>query len=219
MAGKLAVVLTSGGLDSAVAAALAAQDGPVALLHVQYGQQAAEAEKAAFEAIGEWAKPARQRVVSLGTWGDWVDSPLLSAKRDIEDAAAVGAYLASTFVPMLAPAMLCAAAAWAYTLRADRVVWGFSLDNPGNYPDRADAVRLLAWQLLSRCLPAERGVTIEAPLAQFDKLAVAGLAGQLEVPVNRTWSCLRAGPSPCGRCIGCVTRAKALDTADGGDKS
>ncbi len=214
MAGKLAVVLTSGGLDSAVAAALAAQESSVALLHLQYGQRAAEAERAAFDEVRRWIEPTRHAVVSLGQWGDLVESPLLSAKRDIEDAPAVGSYLASTFVPMLGAAMLCRAVAWAYTLRADRVVWGVSLDNPGNYPDRADAVRLLAWQLATRCLPADRGVTIEAPLAQYDKLAVAGLARQLEVPVDRTWSCLQAGPTPCGRCIGCVTRAKALEVAD-----
>ncbi len=213
MAKKLAVVLTSGGLDSAVAAALAKTQSRVALMHVKYGQQAAEAEELAFRAICEWIEPAHNLVVSLGDWGQVVDSTLITPRADIEDARAVGGFLARTFVPMLAPAMICRAAAWAYTLGADRVVWGVSLDNPGNYPDRADAVRLLCWQLVQRSLPEGKAPTIEAPLAQYTKEAIVGLARELNVPIPDTYSCLRPGPEPCGRCIGCKTRQDAMKKA------
>jgi len=210
MAKQLAVVLTSGGLDSAVAAALTGQDSGLALLHFHYGQQSAEPELRAFEAMCDFFDPLHRATVSLGDWRSLSDSPLVAPRRDIEDAGAVGKALASTFVPMLAPTMLCAATAWAYTIRAQRVVWGASLDNPGNYPDRADAVRLLTWQLASRCLPDGRSITIDAPLAQYAKPAVVSLALELKVPIGKTWSCLRAGPDPCGRCIGCATRAAAV---------
>lgn len=210
---KLTVVLMSGGLDSAVAAAVTGQNSRLALLHLQYGQQAAEREASAFHAMVDWLKPVHSRVASLGEWGQLTDSALVTPKRDIEDAAAVGAYLASTFTPMLAPAMLCAAAAWGYTFGAQRIIWGVSLDNPGNYPDRADAVRLLAWQLIHRSLPEGRSPTVEAPLAQYNKEAVVQLAQELDVPIAQTWSCLRGFDAPCKRCIGCVTREKALARA------
>jgi len=213
MAKRLAVVLASGGLDSTVAAALAKQDGRIALMHVQYGQQAAAAEQSAFESICEWLHPARSLVVSLGDWRKVTESPLVAPGHEVEDAQAVGGFLASTFVPMLAPAMLCRAAAWAYTIGAGRVVWGVSLDNPGNYPDHADAVRLIAWQLIQRSLPDGKSPTIEAPLAQYNKDAIVALAAELNVPIDLTYSCLLPGPQPCGRCIGCVTRAKAMERA------
>lgn len=207
---KLTVVLTSGGLDSAVAAALAAQDSPLALLHFDFGQRAAAREGRAFEALCEHFEPAHHRVASLGAWKHLSESPLVRPGGDIEDAAAVGAGPASTFVPMLHPAMLCAAAGWAATLGAERVVWGISASNPGNYPDRCDEVRLLAWQLTTRSLPDGQAPVIDAPLAQYDKQAIVELGRQLDVPMELTWSCLRAGEQPCGVCLGCAGRKEAL---------
>jgi len=210
MTRPLSVILTSGGLDSAVAAAVTAQDSELALLHFEYGQRAAECERRAFEAICDWLSPIHHEVISLGDWPALSRSSILDPAADIEDAGAVGRALGSSFVGMLGPAMLCAGAAWASQLGARRVVWGICLSNPGNYPDRADAVRLLAWQLIGRCLPEGRAPTLEAPLAQYAKQAVAGLARQLNVPIDRTWSCLRGGDQPCGRCIGCASRHAAL---------
>ncbi len=206
----LTVVLTSGGLDSAVAAALAAQDGSVALLHCHYGQQAAKPERAAFDALCKHLRPAHAQAVELGNWRALSASTLLAPHGDIEDAPTLTGQLAGTFVPLLAPAMLCAASAWAYSLGAPRVVWGVSLANPCAYPDRDEAIRLLAWQLVGRALPEGAGPVIDAPLAHYDKPAVAELAVQLKVPLDATWSCLRGAEQPCGRCAGCVTRAKAL---------
>jgi len=219
MAKGLSVVLVSGGLDSAVAAALAAQESRVALLHFQYGQQAAEPERRAFEALADWINPVQHEVASLGQWRALCKSPVVHPYADVEDAAADSKYLATSFVPMLGPAMICAAAAWAYTVGGDRVIWGITLDNPGNYPDRADAVRLLCWQLVNRSLPEGKAPVIEAPLCQYTKPAVMALATELDVPVDQTWSCLRAGPEPCGRCIGCVSRREALKTVVPGAKA
>lgn len=213
MAKKLTVVLASGGLNSTVAAALAKQEGRIALLHLQYGQQAAESEKRAFLALCEWLEPLRTEIVSLGDWRQITESPLVIPGHEVEDGQAVGSFLASTFVPMLAASMLCRAAAWGHTLGAGRVLWGISLDNPGNYPDHADAVRLIAWQLVQRSLPEDKAPILEAPLAQYNKDAIVSLATELKVPVDLTYSCLLAGPNPCGRCIGCVTRAGALERA------
>ncbi|MFW6146223.1 MAG: 7-cyano-7-deazaguanine synthase [Planctomycetota bacterium] len=211
MAKRLSVVLASGGIDSTVAAALAAQHGPLALLHLEYGQQAAGAERQAFEAVCEWLEPMHQQVVSLGDWAGVADSPLLRPDGRLNDATTAGSsLLADSFVPMLSAAMLCRAAAWAYTLGAGRVLWGASLDNPSNDPGNADAARLIAWQVIQRSLPGETAPVLEAPLAQYTKAAVAALAADLDVPLEVTWSCLRAGPEPCRRCIGCVARAKAL---------
>jgi 7-cyano-7-deazaguanine synthase len=212
MAKNLTVVLTSGGLNAAVAVSLARQDGPVALLYLRYGHPAGEPEQAAFRALCEHYRPSHRLVASLGEWRELTGSALLTPNGDIEDAPTIGNRLAGTFVPMLAPVMLCAAAAWAATLGAARVVWGINLDNPGNYPDHADAVRLLAGQLVGRSLPEDKAPSIDAPLAQYDKTAVVELARQLNVPIDLTWSCLRGGETPCGRCIGCATRKAALVT-------
>lgn len=215
MNGKLSVVLCSGGLDSAVAAALTAQNGALALLHFDFGQRAAAPEARAFEALCRHFQPAHQLVATLGPWRQFSESPLVRPGKDIEDAAAVGQTVASTFAPMLHPTMLCAAAGWAQHLGASGVIWGMSLSNPGHYPDRNETVRLLAWQLAVRALPAERAPVIDAPLAQYDKSAVVELGRQLDVPLDKTWSCLRGGEQPCGVCLGCAARAKAMGVRAG----
>ncbi len=216
MSKNLAVVLTSGGLDSAVAAAVTAQDTRVALLHLQYGQRAAEQELKAFQDLCMHLKPSYSLIASLGQWAEVCESSQVCDSADIEDAAAIGPYLATSFTPMLVPAMLCIASAWAYRLEALRVVWGGSVENAGNYPDRGDPVRLLAWQLAKSSLPPDRAPAIESPLAQYDKAAVAKLAAELNVPTLLTWSCLRGGEKHCQRCIGCAARKKALGDVPAG---
>ncbi len=211
MSKPISVVLTSGGLNSAVAAALAAQDCKLALLHLEYGQQCALAECRAFEALCRWLDPQERQVATLGDWPQLTESSLVDLRGNIEDAGAVPPFTpASSFVPMLAPVMLNVAAAWAQKLGAQKVIWGICVDNLGRYPDQNDSIRLLSWQLMSQSLGDRIARTIEAPLAQYTKNAVAALAVQLKVPVNSTWSCLRGGESPCGRCIGCAGRKLAF---------
>ena len=214
MAKNLSVVLTSGGLNSAVAAALTAQDDSLALLHLQVSKQCQQPEQQAFESLCQRLAPAKQLITSLGDWGCLVDSSVVQPHVDIPDAPSVAqSFMAETFVPMLAPAMLCAAAAWAYTIGARRVVWGINADNLGNYPDRNDTIRLLAWQLISRSLPEDRAPAIDAPLAQYTADAVVQLAENLKVPTQHTWNCLRDGKDPCGHCLSCITTGKALGKA------
>jgi 7-cyano-7-deazaguanine synthase len=213
MSKGLSVVLTSGGLNSAVMAALEAQDNRLALLHIQYGQQAMEPELRAFEALCDWLDPQERQIVTLGDWPQLTASTILDG-RDIEDAGALNPFApATTFVPMLAPIMVCVAAAWTQKLGAARVAWGVGADNPGHYPDRSDAVRLLTWQLVSQSLGDRLARTIEAPLAQYTRQAIWALATQLQVPIDVTWSCLRGGYDPCGRCVGCASRKAAIGQA------
>ena len=211
MTKTISVVLTSGGINSAVAAALEAQECRLALLHLQYGQQAQDPERRAFEALCDWLSPQEHQIATLGDWPQLTGSALVEPQHDIEDAAAVSGFAAaSTFVPMLSPIMLCAAAAWAQKLGAQRLVWGICADNPGRYPDHSDTARLLAWQLIGQCLGDRLARKVEAPLAQYPKAAVVSLARQLNVPLDATWSCLRGGHEPCRRCIGCIARKAAM---------
>ena len=70
-------------INSAVAAALAAQDDSLALLHLQFGQQCSQAAGQAFERMCEWLGPTHQLACSIGDWGQLCDSPIVHADKDI----------------------------------------------------------------------------------------------------------------------------------------
>ena len=103
------VVLVSGGLASAVVAALAADEGETVWLHVNYGQPNGEREAAAVEGLAAEIKPVSTLTLRMHFWDDMGDFPLLSARDQIPDGRALDRGPDPTYIPGLLPAMLSAA--------------------------------------------------------------------------------------------------------------
>ncbi|HOQ87948.1 MAG TPA: 7-cyano-7-deazaguanine synthase [Phycisphaerae bacterium] len=209
-----AVVLVSGGLNSAVLAAIAREQYEEHLLHVAWGHRAAERERSCFEAIAAHLRIERTLTADLGWIASLGGNSRTSRKIPMEEPTSLGKEVPSTFVLGLVPAMLAAAATWAGAIGAKRILIGTSEDHgvPGPamssfYPDyRREFVQTFNL-MLEYAKPHGRELLVEAPLAELARQEVVLLAKRLKLPVEKTWSCYRDNDEPCGKCVGCTTRA------------
>jgi len=215
---RKAVALLSGGLDSAVAAAIAISDGfQVHALTVDYGQRhlrELESAKDVAEALG--VKEHRVLRVDLTGFGG---SALTDAKIKVPKTRIgekMGADIPVTYVPARNAILLSLGLAWAEALGADAVFIGAHSVDYSGYPDCRPEF-LDAFRRVSE-LGTRRGVEgapikIEAPLIRMGKREIIERGRELKVPFEFTWSCYLGGKKACGKCDSCTIRLKAFAEA------
>ena len=220
MSERLAVVLLSGGMDSALTAALAKSDGfDVYALTFDYGQRhAIEVERAAEVAAALGVVEHRVMSIDLAALGGSSLTDLtIPVPQDCGEAG-VGAGIPSTYVPARNTVFLSLALAWAESLGArDLFIGANALDYSG-YPDcRPEFIE--AFQALAR-LATRAGVegadwTVHAPLMRRTKGQIVARAAVLGIDLGRTLSCYipEASGTPCGRCDACLLRARGFAQA------
>jgi len=203
-----AVVLLSGGLDSATALAIARARGDEChTLSFDYGQRH-RSELAAARRISASLHAAahREMRVSLDAFGG---SALTD--RSIEVPEHGGAGIPITYVPARNTVFLSLALALAEVIDADKIVIGVNFLDSSGYPDCRPEF-IAAFQQLAR-LATKRGVeggalTIDAPLVTMSKAAIIRYGHELGVDYTLTVSCYQADDQgrACGRCDSCRLR-------------
>lgn len=215
-----AVVLVSGGVNSAVITAIAREQYDPVLLHVGWNHRSADRELAAFEQLAAHFDVERTLAADLPCMAAFGGNSRVSKRFSIEDANTLGQETPSTFAPGVLPSMLSLAAAWAGAIKARRIFVGVSEGPGGNgptlaqlYPDyRREFIQ--AFNLCLRyALPAKQDILVEAPLIDLSRVEIVRLGLRCEVPYALTWSCYASGAKPCGRCLGCVNRASGFSKA------
>ena len=215
-----AVVLLSGGLDSATTLAIARDEGFRAhALTVAYGQRhSLEIERAGELAISLGA--ASHRVVQLDLrflrGSALTDAAVPVPKHRSDDE--IGAGIPSTYVPARNTVFLSLALAWAESLGASDLYVGVNALDYSGYPDcRPEYLRAFeAMANLATRSGIERGgIRVRAPLLRASKAEIVRRALELGVPVGRTVSCYDPAPTgrPCGACDACRLRAKGFEGA------
>jgi 7-cyano-7-deazaguanine synthase len=216
MAGR-AVVLLSGGLDSATAAAMAKRDGwELFGLTVRYGQVHAreiDAARAVAASLG-FARHV-QMDVDLRQFGG---SALLGdgdvPKNRSHDLDGIPA----TYVPARNTVLLSLALAWSEVLGASRIVIGVNALDYSGYPDcrpeYVEAFETMA-RLATRAGVEGRELRIWAPLQHLTKADIIRTGLQLGLDYGLTHSCYDPQPNgaPCGHCDSCRLRAKGFQEA------
>jgi len=209
-----AVILVSGGINSAVAAAVAREQYAPALLHVTWTHRAAEREKLAFEQVAARLSAEATLTVDLTSQTIFGNNARVSKRQVIEDATTLGHKTPATFVPGLLPSMLGLAAAWAGTIGARRIILGISEDHDAFgppiselYPDHRIEFLQTYNLMLRYASSAKHPLELEAPLVELSRSEVVQLGHRLNVPFDLTWSCYAGNSTPCQRCHPCTTRA------------
>jgi 7-cyano-7-deazaguanine synthase len=215
-----AVVLLSGGLDSAVALAEACAQGYVAhALSFDYGQRHArelESAKRVAAALG-----AREHVIlrlDLRTIG----GSALTADIDVPKGrgqSEIATGIPVTYVPARNTIFLSHALAWAEVLDADDVFIGVNALDYSGYPDcRPEFIE--AFERLARLatragVEGKRDFRIHAPLIRLTKGEIVARGHALGVDFSLTWSCYEPAPDgrACGACDSCVLRKKGFAEA------
>jgi len=204
-----ALVVCSGGLDSVVAATWAKNAGySVELLHFQYGSRAEGPEVAAVSAVAE-ALGVPVRLFPLPIYRP-EDSPLLQADSKIAGGEA-GAEFAHEWVPARNLAMLAIATAVAEAGGFDSIVLGNNLEEAGAYPDNEPEFIAKFNDLLPFAVGDGKQVQVLMPVGNLMKHEIVALGNQLGAPMDKTWSCYRAGHVHCGTCGPCFMRRTAFE--------
>jgi 7-cyano-7-deazaguanine synthase len=215
---ELAVVLVSGGLDSAVCLATAARDHDVAALHVNYGQRTEARELAAFAALADHYGAARRLVADLRYLKAIGGSSLVDETRAVETGLPQpGADVPSTYVPFRNAHILSVGVSWAEVLGACSLWIGAVEEDSSGYPDcRREFYDLFAAAVDAGTRPETR-IRIETPLIRLDKGAIVRRGLELGVPLHLTWSCYTESARACGVCESCRLRLRGFAAAGARD--
>ena len=209
---RKAVVLLSGGLDSATTAAIALSEGYDAIaLSFRYGQRHHRELLAARKIVAKLNITEHFIVdVNLSQWGG---SSLTDTSMDIPQEGVQPDIIPSTYVPGRNTVFIAIALSLAEAKNAEAIYLGINAVDYSGYPDCRPEY-LAAYQKLAS-LASKVGVegnTIQlvAPLVEDSKLDIVRRALSLGVPIEDTWSCYQGGEKPCGVCDSCRIRNQAL---------
>jgi 7-cyano-7-deazaguanine synthase len=222
-AAERAVVLLSGGLDSATCLAWARAQGMTChTLAVDYGQRhrcELAAARAVSAALG--AAEHREVTVDLRAIGGSALTSDLEVPKDRAAAEMAGA-IPSTYVPARNTVFLALALGWAEVLGARHLVAGMNAIDYSGYPDCRPAF-VNAFERLAR-VATRAGVegvefVVHTPLMDLDKAAIVRLGLSLGVDYGLTHSCYdpAEGGAACGRCDACTLRLEGFRAAGARD--
>lgn len=207
-----AVVLLSGGLDSATSAAIAISEGYHAIaLSFRYGQRH-ERELFAAQQIAAHLGLAQHHIVDINL-GQWGGSSLTDRDRHIPQTGLNPDVIPSTYVPGRNTVFIAIALSLAEAQNAEAIYLGINAVDYSGYPDCRPEY-LEAYQTLAN-LSSKAGLEghaprLIAPLVKDTKKAIVERAIALNVPIELTWSCYQGGETPCGLCDSCRIRDRAL---------
>lgn len=212
---KRAVVLVSGGMDSAVTLALARAEGyECYALSVNYGQRHESELRAADAVCAMLGAAAHKEVrIDLRAFG----GSALTADIDVPEAPSAGVPI--TYVPARNTIMLSVALSWAEVLGADAVFCGVNAVDYSGYPDCRPAY-IQAFEamanLATQAAVEGRRMHIRTPIIAMSKADIVREGVRLGVDFSRTVSCYQANAEglACGRCDACRLRAEGFRTAE-----
>lgn len=217
---RAAVVLLSGGLDSATALAVARRDGfRCYALTIAYGQRhAAELEAARRVAAALGAVEQRIVELDLRVFGGSALTADIPVPRD-RSPEAMGTDIPITYVPARNTVFLALALAWAEVLGSFDIYIGVNAVDFSGYPDCRPQF-ITAFEQLAN-LATKAGVEnkgrfrIHTPLIHLSKADIIRLGVSLGVDYGLTHSCYDPTPdgAACGRCDSCVLRRAGFEAA------
>ncbi|MCD8190175.1 MAG: 7-cyano-7-deazaguanine synthase QueC [Clostridiales bacterium] len=214
-----ALVLSSGGVDSTTALALAVEQygrENVTALSISYGQKH-DKEISSARAVAQHygVEQLFLDLTDIFQYSDCSllrqsheDIPLESYAEQIQETG--GETPVSTYVPFRNGLFLSCAASIALSRGCGVLIYGAHADDAAGfaYPDCSPAFH----QAMDAAVYEGSGhqLRIEAPFVRWTKAQVVKKGLELGVPYELTWSCYQGGDKPCGQCGTCLDRAKAF---------
>lgn len=214
-----ALVLSSGGVDSTTALALAIEKygkDHVTALSISYGQKHDKELQAAKAVAAHYG--VQQLFLDLGLIFQYSNCSLLrQSTQEIPEASYAqqiqetgGKVPVSTYVPFRNGLFLSVAASIALSKGCGVIYYGPHADDAAGsaYPDCSSTFNEAMNQAIYE--GSGRQLHIEAPFVNKTKAEIVSIGLSLHVPYALTWSCYEGGEDPCGKCGTCIDRAAAF---------
>jgi len=211
MSEQRAVILASGGMDSATAAAVAQDAGyELYMLHTSYGQQTeskeyecAQAQAEAFDAA-DFLHLTTDHLSKIGA------SSLTDDEMDVKEADLESDEIPSSYVPFRNANLLSMATSYAEANDCEAVFIGAHSEDFSGYPDCRPEFFEAFQQVVDVGTKPETEISVEAPFVELSKTDIAERGLELDVPYEHTWSCYREETPACATCDACAFRLQAF---------
>jgi 7-cyano-7-deazaguanine synthase len=208
MAKDLAIVLNNGGINAAVATALAAQKYRPVLVYAEGAAgRAGTRTRAAYDQQVAHFKPYREHTLAMPFLAG-IAAPSTSAGTTADPR------LKTPVAPQLLDLMPLVALALRFAAHYNAAAVYCGLRLGPSLDELATATEYgQIWNELIQLPCALPELTVEWPLLELEQWQVVDLAAQVNAPMDKTWSCLEDGKEPCGVCVGCRAREAAFTQA------
>jgi len=206
---KKAIVLLSGGIDSAVTLYLARRKGfhPTALIF-DYGQR----HKKEIGFARRIARKARAPYKIIKLSFPWKGSSLLDKEMRIPAHASIGKRnIPSTYVPGRNLIFLSIATSFAEGIKAGAIFIGAHTQDFSGYPDCRKAFFDIFKRVITTGTKDGKRIKVYTPLIGKNKTEIIKTGLRLKVPFGFTWSCYKGKSRPCGICDSCLFRKRAFE--------
>jgi len=215
-----AIVLVSGGMDSCVTAAIAAEPHELAFLHVTYGQRTAARERKAFDDIAGFYRVDKRLVADIShlraIGGSALTDEHMAVPTAPTEQSAIGhrpSAIPVTYVPFRNTHLLAIAVSWAEVLGAGRIFIGAVAEDSSGYPDCRPEYYQAFNRLIEVGTKPETHIEVVTPIIHLRKSAIVQKGLALGAPLHLSWSCYQAEELACGQCESCALRIRAFRQA------
>jgi 7-cyano-7-deazaguanine synthase len=206
-----AVILVSGGMDSATAVYEAMDRGyDPYFLHTSYGQETEHRERECAEALAEEVGAADFLHVETEHLSAIGGSSLTDDEMAVEEADPDSDEIPASYVPFRNANLLSMAVSYAEAQDCSAVFIGAHSEDFSGYPDCRPAFFEAFQGVIDAGTKPETEIDLIAPFVEDSKTDIAERGLALGVPYEITWSCYRSEKPACGTCDACAFRLEAF---------
>jgi len=210
---KKAVCIISGGMDSALSAKIAQEEGyEIIALHFNYGQRTEAKELTCFREVAQDVEASEVYEVDLPFF-EQIGASALTDKRIEVPTGGIEEGVPVTYVPFRNGIFLSIAASVAEKHGAEALFIGVVEEDSSGYPDCRESYIEQMQKAINIGTKDETHLTIKMPLVAMNKSEIVQKSLEMEVPLASTWSCYKSEKKACGVCDSCRLRLRGFERA------
>ena len=210
---KKAVCIISGGMDSALGAKIAKEDGyELIALHFNYGQLTEKKELESFRNIAKKLNCIERYEIDLDFFKQIGASALTDSSLEVPTGG-VESGVPITYVPFRNGIFISIATALAEKHGAEALFIGVVEEDSSGYPDCRDSYIKSMEKSINLGTKDETKLEIKMPLVHMKKFEIVQKSIELNVPLEDTWSCYKNEDKACGVCDSCRLRLNGFEKA------
>lgn len=213
----LAVILLSGGMDSAVSLGVLLRKYEAAALHLNYGQRTEAKELECFTRLCDHYGIKRRLIVDVSYLSQIGGSSLTDRGMIVPRADLSSKEVPNTYVPFRNAQILAIATSWAEVIGAKKIFVGAVSEDSSGYPDTRPEFYEAFEKVIKTGTKAGGAIGIETPVIKLTKAQIVRLGLKLKVPFKYTWSCYSSDEKACGVCDSCALRLRGFAGAKSKD--